>query len=311
MPRQQATGITIGFLGTGSMEVDEATGLIEEYCTKALQEDDPVTLVFPLTSGEFSDTMGDLVRMAKANDLSYQVVTNKEDKNRRAFVEIANDAAKTYHVADVFTQMESILSEAPRSALMVIWDDERSDELTRAITRFYDADIPVLDLSDGLTPLVLENGDDDSEPAETGGDEEEGEAPAEAYAKSDLEKLSRDEVKSIAASLGLPPRRSSAAMIDEILEAQGGYSEAVAEVAEVVEEIGDIVAVAAEADASLVEALEMFPGRVADVFDNFLTQLGITLEGVIFNATPEEPMAVEEPEPEPEKPARRRLVRSR
>lgn len=287
MPKRTPEGITVGFLGTGLMEVNTATGLIEEYLNESLQGEETVRFVFPLTTDEFSDTMGDLVSMAKASEITYEVLRATEDKERRAFQDIASGAAKTYDVPDVFTQMENILVEAPRSILMMLWDTERDEELTEIASKFIDAEIDVRDLTDGMTKLGV---DDDAEEATTieaapeaeeVGEAEEAEeaAPlATIYARSDLERKSRDEVKAVAASLGLAPRRSSAAMIDEILTAQGTSEIAPEapvspqepppssqEVEEVKGQVGALVA--------FMAALDEWSNRLSGVFDDFLNRL--------------------------------------
>jgi hypothetical protein len=331
MPQQKAEGVTIGFLGTGSMDVDSATDLIEEFIESVITSDeDPVTFVFPLTTDEFSDTMEELSEMAKKSDITYEVITSTSDKGRRRFTEIAGSAAKTYHVADVYTQMEHILTEAPRSLLEVLWDKEREEQLGEIVGKFLDAEIDVRDLTDGNSPMGEESEVQETQAAaspavidvqavEKETDEEE-ELPI--YARSDLEKLSRANVKEIALKLGLPPRKSSAAMIEEIMEAQGEPEET--EEAEEAEETAVIAVVAEEAEteivavaaiaappmtgnvSELVEALDRLPTRLHDVFDEAITSFAKTIEGLVFNAQPEQPMPVEEP-------ARRarRLVRAR
>jgi hypothetical protein len=313
MPPRKAEGLTIAFLGTGSMDVDAATDLVEELIESAITSDeDFVRFVFPLTTDEFSDTLAGLVKMAQESDVSYEVITATGDKSRRGFNDITSGAAKAYNVADVFLQMEQILNDSPKAILEVLWDKEREEELGEIVGRFVDAGIDVKDLTDGNVPMGEEEDEAEAE-AESGqavtvvadeADEEE----LPIYARSDLEKLSRAEVKDIAAKLGLPPRKSSAAMIDEIMEAQGEPGEAVATVIDM-EAVGvaEVITMSPGVNVGdLVQTLDAFPGRLHDVLDEFVTSLGKTIEGVVFNATPEKPMAVEEPAQ-----PRRRLTRAR
>ena len=130
MAKKTAEGVTIAFLGTGVMDVDNATDLIEEFIESVItSDDDPVRFVFPLTSTEFSETLGELVEMAKQSDITYECITQSGDTPRRNFTDVASTAAKTYHVADVYTQMEQILTEAPTAILEVLWDSEREDDM--------------------------------------------------------------------------------------------------------------------------------------------------------------------------------------
>ena len=303
---QKAGGVTIAFLGTGVMDVDNATDLIEEYIEATItSDDDPVRFVFPLTTDEFSDTLSDLVDMAKQSDITYEVITHSGDKGRRAFTEISDTAAKTYHVADVYTQIEQILTEAPTAVLEVLWDKEREEELSEILGRFLDAGVDVRDLTDGNAPIAAN--DEEEVPGEVVEetvdvvDENETAVAEVVHTRSDLEAMSRPEVREIAVRLGLPPRKATAAMIEEIMEAQGGFEEQ--EEAELVEvdvlisaEPEDVIPQQMEiTTGTLTQALEQFPVRLHDVLDQFLTDLGKTIEGLIFNATPEEPQ--QEPAP--------------
>ena len=305
MAKKAAEGVTFAFLGTGAMDVDNATDLIEELIDATISsDDDPVRFVFPLTSDEFSDTLGDLVEMAKKSDISYEVITQSGDKPRRNFTDIASTATRTYHVADVYTQMEQILAEAPKAILEVLWDADRETEMTEIVAKFLDAGIDVKDLTDGNTPMAAEEDDEATEIVTT----EDGEIVEEettatdaevVYTRFELQKMSRNDIKEIAVGLGLPPRKSSAAMITEIMESQGwsdddeGAEEIVVTTSEEDEETSvtevEVMFAGNPPPAELVQALDDFPGRIHDVLDQFLTDLGKTIEGVIFNAKPEEP----------------------
>ena len=326
MAQQTAEGVTIAFLGTGSMDVDKATDLIEEFIESTItSDDDAVRFVFPLTTDEFSDTMEELVDMAKQSDITYEVITSTSDKGRRRFTEIANDAAKNYHVADVFTQIEHILTESPRSILEVLWDKEREEDLGEIVGKFVDAGLDVRDLTDGNVAMAENDVEtettEEAAPAQAVIDvqaveqEAEDEEELPIYARSDLEKMSRSDVKDIALKLGLPPRKSSAAMIEEIMEAQGDEEpEEATETAEA-SVVTEVVAVTVEsagpitedtrAIRELVDVVDRLPTRLHDVFDEAITSFAKTIEGLVFNATPEQPMSVGEPS------RPRRLTRAR
>jgi hypothetical protein len=333
MAQKTTEGVTIVFLGTGAMDVDNATDLVEEFISATISsDDDPVRFVFPATVDEFSDTMEELVDMAKQSDITYEVVTSTADKSRRRFTEIAASAAKTYHVADVYTQLEHILTESPRSVLEVLWDEEREEELKKIVGKFVDAGIDVRDLTDGNVRMGEEDEtEDESEPSAEPAEPSEAvtttsvEVISDAeevpiYSRSELEAIARKEgrgaIKDISLKLGLPARKASATMIEAILDLQGEPEEDaqtvevetddLVEVANEIGEVADAVMEIADTEHELVVAIQEFPGRLHDVLDEFLTNLGKTVEGLVFNVAPEEPMAVE---PEPEQP-RRRLVRA-
>jgi hypothetical protein len=319
MPRgKSADGLVIGFLGTGEMEVDPATDLIEEFINESIKPEEPAVFVFPLTSEEFSDSMGQLADMARKSKIRYEVITTADDKKRRVFTEVANGASRTYTEADVWVKMENLLTDASKSALFVLWDDKREDNLNSICFQFMDAGIPVLDLTNGLAVLGREEGAEDEEPeGEEGEGEEEEEAPEtvaeapeepgdeEVFTRPQLEHMSHAEVKEIAVSLGLPPRKAREGMIQAILEAQ--------ETAEAPEAV-PVAAVMSQSTPATTEAHEGFWGGLKEALDEFGSRLftGLEefshgfisrLEGIQFNLTPEKPMDVE-PEPEAEQPRR-------
>jgi hypothetical protein len=326
MPRgKPPEGITIGFVGTGEMEADAATDLIEEYINEAIKPDEPAKFVFPLTTQEFSDTLGQLADMARKSKITYEVITNPEDKKKRAYNQIAQSAANQYLVTDVFTQMETTLVEAPNAALMVLWDEKRDDELQDIVGKFLDAGVKVMDLTNGLSELGVEDeGAKDEEPEPEGGEEEteaaaeEPEAEAEQgaqgeeYTRTALEKMSHAEVKDIAVGMGLAPRKARENMIVAILEAQGAVE---APEAPVRSQAAADTSVDSGAAASFLEGLkdilDSFGSRFMGGLDDWLTKFSTAAEGFAFNTEPEEPMDVdEEPEPEEEAPKRPRLVRT-
>lgn len=342
MPRAaKSEGITIGFLGTGAMEVNAATTLLEEYINASVKPEEPARFLFPLTTDEFSDSLMNLAKMAKASRIAYEVITSADDKGRRAHTEIASGAARQYqNVADIWTQMEAILVEAPQAALVVLWDDKREAEIDRIASKFIDAGIKVMDLTDGMRVLGEDEGQEGEEPVvvavgpvEEAEDEDEADEESEGLTPEDyepldeteavieatsvalhnraaMEKMSHAEVKDIAVSMGLPVRKARENMIVAILEAQGGPQAVVSGAVE-----SDLaVGVTTELISSgfdwegLREVLDEFGTRFFTGLEEFSMNFMSRLEGTQFNLKPEEPMVVDEPEPEPA-PTRRRLVR--
>lgn len=312
MPRTSQAGITIGFLGTGEMEVDPATDLIEVYINESVKPDESVRLVFPVTEAEFSDSLDQIASMARKNRLAYEVITNSDDKKRRPFQEVLNAAANTHLVTDVWTQMEQILVDAPKAALFVLWDEKRDKELQEICGRFADAEISVLDLTNGLAPLLdqdeaVEPTPDEPDAAdEAEDDEEEPQAATTVYTRPQLEKMNHSDVKDIAVSMGLAPRKARENMIVAILDAQGTPEPVT--VASV--EPQAVAAVSSDFDATvtlldgLENILDQFGKQFMEGLDEWLTKFSTAAEGWVFNTTPEEPM--QEPAPEP---PRRRFTR--
>jgi hypothetical protein len=331
MPRAKAKEIVIGFIGTGEMAVNPATTLIEEYLNKHIGQDDPVRFVFPLVTDEFTDTMGELVSMARASKISYEVVTSGNEK-KRAFTDIANAAAKTYNVTDVWTQMESILVDAPQSVLMVLVDPDREREIFATAAHFVDAGIKAVDLTGGNRVLELSPRGEEAEPdadqegPEEDGEEEEGEEEAEEEEKPEseeaqapegfpgtipsravMEKMSHAEVKEIALALGLAPRKARENMIVAILETASTPQSAPVGSVEPQVVTETVTAVSAPAlDLTVIgDILDQFGERFFDGLERWSTGFVQQLEGIQFNLAPEKPMDMEE-EPEP----RRRLSRN-
>jgi len=298
------------------MEADPATDLIEEYINESVKPDEPAKFIFPLTETEFSDTLAQLATMARKSKITYEVITDADNKKRRAFQEVVNGAAHTHLVTDTWTQMQEILTEAPKAALFVLWDEKRDDELQELCGTFIDAEITVLDLTNGLARLEAP-GDEGEEGEGTEETEEEEQAAEEeadgerdfsdlttVYSRIQLEKMPHAEVKDIAVGMGLAPRKARENMILAILEAQG-TAEAPAGAVEAV-----VVTAAPVDNAALLtgleEILDKFGSRFFTGLDDWLTKFSTAAEGFAFNTAPEEPMEVE---PEPESSSRRRLVR--
>ena len=332
MPRaaKPAGGITIGFLGTGAMEVNKATTALEEFINESVKPDEPARFIFPLTTDEFTDSMKELALMAKASRISYEVITQADDKGRRAHQEIAAAAAKQYQVTDVWTQMEAILVEAPSAALAVLWDEKRDAELDGLAVKFMDAGIEVRDLINGMIILgeqdesqegegpvaepveVVEEGEEET-------DDEEGNAEdaveiinvttSDLHTRAEMERMSHAEVKEIAVSLGLPVRKARENMIVAILEKEGGFQE-VADTPVGSSAVLEAIAAPPVDMGVLEEILDRFGARFFTGLDEWTTRFLGGLEGIQFNLKPEEPMDMNEPEPQPEPtPVRRRLVR--
>jgi len=308
------------------MDVEHGTTLIEEFIDGKVSKDDKVRWVFVLTADEFTQTLADYAASAKEFEIPYEVITKPDDRARRTFTEVANSASRTYNIDNPLLQMEQILKEASESALFILWDDERNDEMERISSQFLDDEIAVYELSDALTPMGW---DEDAEPVEatvtairpeaTEEATEEAEA-GDIYSRTDLKEMSMLRLKEVAATLNLPPRKSREQMVSDILAAQSGVEEEAAEEPEEEPAEPEVVTVVEETDvivapdwAGLEDILDRFGNtfvaRMSDVFDSFLTDLGKTVEGVAFNMTPEQPVpsVVEVPEPPAE--PRRRLRR--
>jgi hypothetical protein len=139
--------------------------------------------------------------------------------------------------------------------------------------------------------------------------------------------MTRDQVKEIAVALGQPPRKAREAMIVAILEVQGepqiapDDSVKVVETGEALETVeGVLVEAVPSLDFERLESVQVawlqalesvgnvFLTQMTSILDDKITDLGKTIEGIAFNLTPEQPMAVEEPAQTPA--PRRRLLRS-
>jgi hypothetical protein len=324
--RQTPPALTLGFFGTGAMDVDHGMVLIEEFIDARIPPDDKTRWIFILTSDEYSQTIKEYAEMAVESQVAYEVITRTDDTNRRAFKEVVDAAAKVYNVDDAFLQMEQLLKEAPKSALLVLWDKEREDDMEQGVSGFLDAEIDIFDLTDAMSPIGWQPETGDTEPElEPEEPTTVGEPAAEAeqiYSRSELKEMSMLRLKEVAAELNLPPRKARETMINEILEAQGGVIEPEpeqereqeqeqVETVEVISADSEGVGSAREFLAEFATILEGFGARFFEGLDDWLTKFSTAAEGFAFNTTPEESMTVEEPEPapEPEPLPRRRLAR--
>jgi hypothetical protein len=281
MPPRRGTpeGITIGFLGTGAMDVDAGMVLIQEYLDANIKPSESVKWMFVLVDGEFTATLTEYVAIAKSSDIVYEVITRSSDTSKRAFVEMANDAAKVINVEDPILQLEQSLKEAPRSALFLLWDKERdTSEQEEMFSSFIDAGLDVRELTEGLIPMSFEGGEE-AEPA-AAADEDEGEATEEMeiFARTDLEKMSMDDLKDIGAQLGVPPKKTRQAMVDLILAAQGEPEEAQEAPVPPGEPIAAVAVVETAVDVSatlqsFLSGLDEWANQLGGKFDDFLTRL--------------------------------------
>jgi hypothetical protein len=205
---------------------------------------------------------------------------------------------------------------------MVLWDEKRDDELQAIVGKFIDAGIKVMDLTNGLAVLGVEEEGVEEAPDEEAPDEEEedegtdeAEAVAELedeavdtdlYTRAALEKMSHAQVKDIAVEkMGLAPRKARENMIVAILEAQGTEEAAEAPVVAQAVAVGSVDGVTATAFlAGFQGILDEFGERFMVGLDEWLTKFSTAAEGFAFNTNPEEPMPVEE-----EEPPQRRIIR--
>lgn len=313
--RSSGSGATIGFFGTGEMDPDHAIDLIEDWINAQVTANDPVRFWFPVTSIEFSPTLQELVESTVDTHIPYEAVTSPQDKNRRDYAETLSRAAKVHSVEDPIDLMERELSAAPGPALFVLWDKARDNEMQEVANSFIAAGVSVYEISDVLVPISAH---EEAEVAAAALDslDEQSEGYQGAYTLENLEKLGRGELRDICETLGIQPRRASAAMIEDILASQGGGPGEEAPVEPEPEE-----PVAAEVEVMPVvprdhageKWVEVTPridiDRLEGVFTAFLGRLEGILKEYTQPVAPQPQTASQVPEEAQERPTRRRMVR--
>jgi hypothetical protein len=288
--RKSSAGITIGFFGTGEMDVGTAQTLIDEHLKP--YGDDPLHFIFVVHTDEFSDTIGELIQLAVNSEIPYEAVTSPGDKRRNTFSDVLTAASKTHSVEDPVEFLKATLSEAPGGRLFMLWDKEREDEMQEIATSFLEAKIPTYDLTDAMTEIGF--------PEQAQAEEAEAEETTEmVYSKSELQKLGRDELWQIADRLGVKRSRASATTIEDILEAQEAPSEVPEEPEEPPAEEEE-----EEVPASAAAMPEEVWERLDKSLDRFSTNLISALEVFITKLPPS-------PTPSEPEPPRRVLSRAR
>jgi hypothetical protein len=216
MPRRKSgAGVTVGFYGTGEMDIEAAMVMIDENLKS--YADEPLRFMFVITSDEFSDTLGELVQLAINSDIPYEAITSPNDKARRTFTDAFSAASKTHSVEDPLELLRSTLAESAGGRLMMLWDKDREDEMQEVASAFLEDGVAAYDLIDAMTAIGFPK-EEEPEVAETPTGEQ-------VFARSDLQKMSREELRDVAGRLGIPARRASATMIEDILDAQEGPTE--------------------------------------------------------------------------------------
>src|SRR5215469_1753223 len=161
--------LTIGFLGTRSMEINRATEIIEQYINRNIESsDDTVCFIFPLSGAnteEFAGFVDDLVKMARASEIYYELIADTAAQDDLHFTELAKGARNVHCVGDagdVPARMEELLTAAHTtltrrravpdveggakgSALMVSWEGNES-ELAVVLEGFTRKRVKMVDL---------------------------------------------------------------------------------------------------------------------------------------------------------------------
>jgi hypothetical protein len=234
--------VTLGFLGTGEVDKEQAAKLIDDHIEARASNEDPVRFYFIVQTGQWTDTLTEITEMTSRIGIPFEAITKTTDRGKRDFVDITKMAVKVHNVENPVGELLKLLEGSPGPHLLVLYDNTTMAATDEIASRFVNAGIPAWDLTDGMTPLQFEDqpeapeepGEEDEPGEEEGEETEEGEGTEEEsglYTRTELEGLNRDELKQVADRLGVQRRRASMQMIEEILAVQQG-SETAAEESE-------------------------------------------------------------------------------
>ena len=155
--------LTIAVIGTGETSSKNVEAQINDY-TAPFGE---VTVILPVDTDYWSPAIDAAYQWTVANDIPYVAVTTGGTPSKK-LAPILEAADQTLKVARISTKMVQLLqgqvAEGEDVALLVAWDDDDAEAVT-AVNKALTAEIPALNLLDGLDPFSFddeEGGQDDS-----------------------------------------------------------------------------------------------------------------------------------------------------
>ena len=156
--------LTIAVIGTGETSSKNVEAQINDF-TAPFGE---VTVILPVDTDYWSPAIDAAYQWTVANDIPYVAVTTGGTPSKK-LAPILEAADETLKVARISTKMVQLLqgqvAEGEDVALLVAWDDDDAEAVT-AVNKALTAEIPALNLLDGLDPFSFdddeEGGQDDS-----------------------------------------------------------------------------------------------------------------------------------------------------
>lgn len=177
-----------------------------------------------------SETLQEVFKWVKKEGVYYEsVISADEGGMARGFYEQAEEVYQSKRPLDRAIKLTPA-RKAPDEdcALLVLSDDiEEDDGVLYAISKAIDMDIPVYDLGGQMVQIIVEEEQEETplkhpEPEEfVLPHNQEDEDSAVEFTRSDLEGLTRDELKSLVQSRGVVPKdmRSKDSLIDALMGA--------------------------------------------------------------------------------------------
>lgn len=156
--------LTIAVIGTGETSSKNVEAQINDF-TAPFGE---VTVILPVDTDYWSPAIDAAYQWTVANDIPYVAVTTGGTPSKK-LAPILEAADETLKVARISTKMVQLLqgqlAEGEDVALLVAWDDDDAEAVT-VVNKALTAEIPALNLLDGLDPFSFdddeEGGQDDS-----------------------------------------------------------------------------------------------------------------------------------------------------
>lgn len=98
-----------------------------------------------------------LVDVYKAGDVVYVADNLIENKAIKSWMEAQEPNASFVTVTEVFTSLVNDIEANRNVALLILWDDDKPELMEKYAFRASDHGIKILDVSNGLTPIVVES----------------------------------------------------------------------------------------------------------------------------------------------------------
>lgn len=164
------TEITLGFVGSGKVEKRNAFHLLRDFIDA---NGGNAKFILPLTKDFWNPAMQVVSDFAIENAIPVEAIVDDSTAKVRELKALLVGARRQHSSAAVAHKMATLLGEARKSHLIVLWNDEDEGAMD-AVKAADEQGVGLLELTRGLDVIELVAGDDEDEEPET--DEVEDEA---------------------------------------------------------------------------------------------------------------------------------------
>jgi hypothetical protein len=152
------SAIVLGFVGSGAVEKKNTTSLLRDWIDG---NGGNVKAVLPMTREYWNEHLTTVADFLMAAEIPIEAIVDDSTAKMRELKPYLSAARKQYQSTAVPHKMTAVLGEAVDARLVVLWDDEDDcvHDTVRAVHKA--GGIAMIDLTDGLDRIVLDNPDDE------------------------------------------------------------------------------------------------------------------------------------------------------